>query len=63
MPPAVPAPTYPRVRLGRDARLELRGLRRHAGTLAVKGDDDADELLDTDPLALLLGMLLDQQVR
>ena len=33
------------------------------GTLRVTGDAAADELLNTDPLALLLGMLLDQQVR
>ncbi len=32
------------------------------GTLAVTGDADADALLNTDPLALLIGMLLDQQV-
>jgi uncharacterized HhH-GPD family protein len=32
------------------------------GALAVTGDDAADRLLNTDPLALLLGMLLDQQV-
>ncbi len=32
------------------------------GTLAVTGDADADRLLNTDPLALLIGMLLDQQV-
>ncbi len=32
------------------------------GTLAVTGDKDADGLLNTDPLALLIGMLLDQQV-
>ena len=32
------------------------------GTLAVTGDDAADRLLNTDPLALLLGMLLDQQI-
>jgi uncharacterized HhH-GPD family protein len=32
------------------------------GTLAVTGDPAADELLNTDPLALLVGMLLDQQV-
>ena len=32
------------------------------GTLAVTGDDAADHLLNTDPLALLLAMLLDQQV-
>lgn len=30
--------------------------------LAVTGDDEADELLNTDALALLVGMLLDQQV-
>ena len=33
-----------------------------AGTLAVTGDEDADRLLNTSPLALLLGMLLDQQI-
>jgi uncharacterized HhH-GPD family protein len=32
------------------------------GTLAITGNADADELLNADPLALLLGMLLDQQV-
>ena len=32
------------------------------GDLAVTGNVDADELLDTDPFALLMGMLLDQQV-
>ncbi len=32
------------------------------GTLAVTGDDAADELVNTDPLALLLAMLLDQQI-
>ena len=31
-------------------------------TLPVTGDADADALLATDPLALLVGMLLDQQV-
>jgi uncharacterized HhH-GPD family protein len=30
--------------------------------LHITGDADADELLSTDPLALLIGMLLDQQV-
>lgn len=30
--------------------------------LRVTGDDDADRLLSEDPLALLIGMLLDQQV-
>ncbi len=33
-----------------------------APTLPVTGDADADALLVTDPLALLIGMLLDQQV-
>ena len=33
------------------------------GTLDVAGNPDADELLNTDPLALLVGMLLDEQVR
>jgi len=32
------------------------------GTLAITGDETADRLLNTDPLALLIGMLLDQQV-
>src|SRR6476661_11102812 len=32
------------------------------GDLTVTGNPDADKLLNTDPLALLLGMLLDQQV-
>ena len=32
------------------------------GNLRVTGNEEADELLNTDPLALLLGMLLDQQV-
>ena len=32
------------------------------GDLYVTGDPDADELLNSDPLALVLGMLLDQQV-
>jgi uncharacterized HhH-GPD family protein len=32
------------------------------GTLAVTGHPEADELVNTDPLALLIGMLLDQQV-
>jgi len=33
-----------------------------SGTLAITGDAEADGLLNTDPLALLVGMLLDQQV-
>lgn len=33
-----------------------------AGTLAVTGDAEADRLLNTDPLALMIGMLLDQQI-
>jgi uncharacterized HhH-GPD family protein len=32
------------------------------GDLYITGDLDADALLNTDPLALLLGMLLDQQI-
>ena len=32
------------------------------GTLAVTGDDAADALVNENPLALLLGMLLDQQI-
>src|SRR4051794_8527101 len=37
-------------------------LRRMKGTLAITGDPDSDGLLNSDPLALLIGMLLDQQV-
>ena len=33
-----------------------------AATLAVTGDPDADRLLVEDPLALVIGMMLDQQV-
>ncbi len=33
-----------------------------AGTLAVTGDEAADRLVNSDPLALLLGMQLDQQI-
>jgi uncharacterized HhH-GPD family protein len=32
------------------------------GTLAVTGDTEADALVNDEPLALLIGMLLDQQV-
>ncbi|MEO9224708.1 MAG: HhH-GPD-type base excision DNA repair protein [Acidimicrobiales bacterium] len=32
------------------------------GTFAITGDPDADHLLNTDPFALLIGMLLDQQI-
>ena len=32
------------------------------GTLAVTGNEAADRLVNNDPLALLLGMLLDQQI-
>ena len=32
------------------------------GSLHITGDDDADRLLNTNGLALLIGMLLDQQV-
>lgn len=32
------------------------------GSFAITGDDSADRLLETDALALLIGMLLDQQV-
>jgi hypothetical protein len=30
--------------------------------LALSGDTEADKLLSKDPLALLIGMVLDQQV-
>ena len=36
--------------------------RRHRGTLVVSGDPDADNLINTDPLALMIAMLLDQQI-
>ncbi|MEA3183549.1 MAG: hypothetical protein QOJ74_26, partial [Ilumatobacteraceae bacterium] len=32
------------------------------GTMFITGDADADELLNTDGTAVLIGMLLDQQV-
>lgn len=32
-------------------------------TLWLTGDPDADRLLDSDPFALLVGMLLDQRAR
>jgi hypothetical protein len=32
-------------------------------SLYLSGDEAADKLLSTDPLALLSGMVLDQQVR
>ena len=31
-------------------------------TVPLTGDPDADQLLATDPLALLIGMLLDQHL-
>src|SRR5437899_1866123 len=46
----------------RAAATWLRNLTIMKGTLAVTGNAEADDLLNTDPLALLLGMLLDQQV-
>ena len=33
------------------------------GDLAVTGNPEADRLLNTEPLALLLGMLLDQHMQ
>ena len=33
------------------------------GDLDITGDPEADALLNTDPLALLVGMLLDQHMR
>ena len=36
--------------------------RTATGTLAVTGDEATDRLINEDPLALLLGMLLDQQI-
>ena len=35
---------------------------KRIGTLAVTGDPDADKLINSSPLALVVGMLLDQQV-
>jgi uncharacterized HhH-GPD family protein len=40
----------------------MRAMHGLPGTLYITGDPAADELLNTDPLALLIGMLLDQQV-
>ncbi len=36
--------------------------RTATGTLAVTGDEAADGLINADPLALLVGMMLDQQI-
>src|SRR3954452_15397369 len=49
------------------ARMHPRGIGLRCTTMAtptfpVTGDEAADSLLVTDPLALLIGMLLDQQV-
>ncbi|MEO0495111.1 MAG: hypothetical protein AAF081_17025, partial [Actinomycetota bacterium] len=33
-----------------------------AGTLWITGEPEFDDLVNTDPLALLIGMLLDQQI-
>jgi hypothetical protein len=33
------------------------------GDLAVTGDPEADHLVNTDPLALLLAMMLDQHMQ
>src|SRR4051794_28613756 len=35
---------------------------KNAKTLALAGDPDADKLLTENPLALLIGMVLDQQI-
>ena len=35
---------------------------KFSGDLAVTGNNEADQLLNKNPLALLLGMLLDQQI-
>ena len=35
---------------------------KFSGDLAVTGNEQADQLLNKNPLALLLGMLLDQQI-
>ena len=53
-----------RSRPPRHRRAASLGLMRAttAGTLAVTGNVDADRLLNADPLALLLGMQLDQQI-
>jgi uncharacterized HhH-GPD family protein len=47
--------------VGDDARLG-RLLRMTSAVLPITGDPEADQLLVTDPFALLVGMLLDQQV-
>jgi uncharacterized HhH-GPD family protein len=41
---------------------DVRTLAAVEGTLYITGDAEADRLLNTDPFALLVGMLLDQQV-
>lgn len=40
----------------------LRGARLGNVTLHITADDEADTLLSNNPLALLIGMLLDQQI-
>lgn len=42
---------------------ESRRLAPMKGTLTVTGDPEADRLLNSDPLALLIGMQLDQHMR
>lgn len=44
-------------------RRALAGSTTVNGTLAVTGDNEADHLVNTDSLALLVAMLLDQQLR
>lgn len=46
-------------RIGRAAGPLVRSV-AVKGTMYITGDDEADELLNTDPLALLVGMMLDQ---
>ena len=49
----------------RHSRVVVRGasIGRMTPQLHITQDAEADDLLSTDPLALLIGMLLDQQVR
>ncbi|MCU1398725.1 MAG: hypothetical protein JWN62_1834 [Acidimicrobiales bacterium] len=48
--------------MGRSAKPASSTLRGVDGSIFITGNPDADALLNRDPVALLLGMLLDQQV-
>ena len=59
---SIPTPPIPAPAEGRPAPAKVGLATMAAPTMPITGDAAADKLLMTDPLALLLGMLLDQQV-